>query len=311
MSQVSPDIYSPPIFHTEEIQKAKLIAIWGMAGSGVLAVVNIVVGLMAGSTSVVAAGIEFAGDVLASGVVLFGMTVASRPPDENHPYGHGRSEMLAGLLVGILLAATGLGISIRSLQGFGQAHDAPLAFGIWPLVLAIVVKTTLTVVKLRYGRKIQSAALVADAWNDAVDILSAFACLTALGLTLYSPERFLEADHFGGVTVGLVVIFTGLNIVWHTSLQLMDTMPDEAVLQAIRETALRVPGALGVEKCYARKTGFQYHVDLHLEVDPNLSVQVSHDIATQVRIRIREEMPGVADVLVHVEPSPVAVVRSK
>ena len=307
MSQVSHYMISPTIFRTEEIKKAKQIAIWGMAGSGVLAIVNIVVGWMAGSTSVVAAGIEFAGDVLASGVVLFGMTVASRPPDENHPYGHGRSEMLAGLLVGLLLAATGLGISIRSLQGFGQVREAPLAFGVWPLMLAIVVKTTLTVVKIRYGRKIQSAALVADAWNDAVDILSAFACLTALGLTLYSPDRFLEADNFGGVTVGLIIIFTGLNIVWHSSLQLMDTMPDEVVLEAIRETALRVPGALGVEKCYARKTGLQYHVDLHLEVDPNLSVQVSHDIATQVRIRIREEMLGVADVLVHVEHSPTIV----
>ena len=162
----------------------------------------------------------------------------------------------------------------------------------------------LSSMKFRVGRRIRSAALVADARNDRVDILSGTAALTALGLTLYDPSRFLAADHYGGFAVGLIVIFTGVRVVRETSLQLMDTMPDEALMSRIRAVALSVPGALGVEKCFARKTGLQYHVDLHLEVDPQITVRASHEIATQVRIALKERLDFIADVLVHVEPAP-------
>ena len=142
----------------------------------------------------------------------------------------------------------------------------------------------------------------ADAWNDAVDILSGLAALTAVSVTLYDPQRFLAADHYGGFAVGLVVVFTGLRVARDTGLQLMDTMPDEHKMRTIREVAQEVVGVEGVEKCFARKTGLQYHVDLHLEVDPEITVRSSHDIAEQVRNRIREKLDWVADVLVHVEP---------
>jgi divalent metal cation (Fe/Co/Zn/Cd) transporter len=102
----------------------------------------------------------------------------------------------------------------------------------------------------------------------------------------------------------VIVFSTGLRVARETAYQLMDTMPSEALLNTIRGVALAVPGVRGVEKCYARKTGLQYHVDLHLEVDPNMTVRESHDIATKVRIRIKESLPWVADVLVHVEPAP-------
>ena len=279
-------------------------------GSGVLAVLNIAVGLSSGSTSVTAAGLEFAGDVIASGAVMLGMIYASRPPDANHPYGHGRSEILAGLLVGMILVAAGVGICLRSLERVGTEHAPPSEIGIWALLVTIAVKGGLAWTKFHYGRNIGSASLLADAWNDAVDILAAGVALTALGLTISDPARFLAADHFGGAVVGLMVIFTGFRIVWDTGFELMDTMPDEALLREIREAALSVPGALGVEKCFARKTGLRYHVDLHLEVAPHLSVFDSHEIAGQVRSRIREKVPSVADVLIHVEPAPLSVERS-
>ncbi len=145
---------------------------------------------------------------------------------------------------------------------------------------------------------------MADAWNDAVDILSAGAALVALGLTLYNPAQFLAADHYGGFTVGLVVIFTGLRVMRDTSLDLMDTMPASDSLDKIRNVALNVPGVLGVEKCFARKTGLQHDVELHVEVDPNLTVWESHDIAAITRIRLCQELSWIADVLVHVEPAP-------
>lgn len=278
------------------------VALAGMIVSGSLAVAKIIIGLIANSTSVVADGIESASDVVASGIVLFGLFVAAKPADENHPYGHGRFETLMGLGVGMMLATTGVAICVRSMQKVSEVHSAPEFYAIWPLIASIVLKAALSWVKFYYGRKIRSDSLVADALNDSVDILSGFVALAALGLTLYDPGRFLAADHYGGLGVGLIVIFLGVRVARDTSMTLMDTMPDDQSLNEIRKVALSVPGALAIEKCYARKTGLQYHVDLHLEVDPNLSVRASHDIATAVRIKIKETLDWVADVLVHVEP---------
>ncbi|RPI17699.1 MAG: cation transporter [Acidobacteriales bacterium] len=282
----------------------KRIAILSMFICAFLAVIKILVGLLAGSTSVVADGVESASDAIASSVVLFGLVAAARPPDANHPYGHGRLETLTGGVVGLMLAGTGIVICVRSLAHLSDLHAPPAAYAIWPLLVSIVFKGALSPVKLHYGRKVRSSALVADAWNDLVDVLSGLTALLAVGLTLYDPSRFLAADHYGGFGVGLIVVFLGLRVIWDTAMRLMDTMPDAAMVSDIRRVALSVPGVMGVEKCFARNTGYQHHVDLHLEVDPAMTVQASHDLATLVRVRIIHELEWVADVLVHVEPYP-------
>ena len=286
------------------MQIGQRIAIAGMAISGALSVIKIVAGLMGHSTAVVADGVESAGDVFASGFVLLGLMLAAVPADSNHPYGHGRAETLTGLIIGLVLSVTGALISYKSLQNVHAGRPAPHLFVIWPLLLSAVVKAGLAATKFRYGRRILSAALMADAWNDFNDVVSAIVALIAVGLTLSDPSRFPAADHYGGFAVGLIVILTGLRVVRESANQLMDTMPDDALLNTIRGVALSVPGVHGVEKCYARKTGLQYHVDLHLEVDPDMTVRESHNIATDVRIRIKESLQWVADVLVHVEPAP-------
>jgi cation diffusion facilitator family transporter len=283
------------------------VAAASIAASCLLSAASVWIGYMAGSTSVLAAGFEFLGDVLASVLVLAGMTLAARPADEDHPYGHGRIEILAGLSVGAILAAGGVGICYRALQEVTKVHPPPEGYSVWPLLAAILIRTTMSTVKFRVGRRIGSASLVADAWNDAVDILSATAALCAVGLTLYDPVRFLAADHYGGFTVGLFVIYTGIRVLRETSLDLIDTMPPAELIKQIRATAQQVPGVHGVEKCYARKTGLQHHVDLHVEVDPRITVAEAHDIATNVRSHIRSTMPEIADVLVHIEPSGLGV----
>ncbi|HLN03754.1 MAG TPA: cation diffusion facilitator family transporter [Bryobacteraceae bacterium] len=280
------------------------VALAGIAVSSGLALVKVVTGFVAGSTSVVASGLESAGDVLASGLVFLGLTLAAKPADSDHPYGHGRAETLTGLLVGLMLVGAGFAISFHSLMLVGEPHLPPAAYAIWPLIASIAIKSVLSATKYRVGKAIGSAALAADAWNDAVDIVSGLAALAAVGLTLYDPQRFLAADVYGGFAVGLIVIFTGLRVARDTGLQLMDTMPDRRMMQTIRDVAQKVSGVEGVEKCFARKTGLQYHVDLHLEVDPDITVRSSHDIAERVRQQIRHDVDWVADVLVHVEPSP-------
>ena len=286
------------------LKLGRRVTLLSIVASIALAAGNIIVGLLGGSTSVVAAGLEFTGDVLASTFVFVGLLIASKPADSDHPYGHGRFETLAGLLVGIILAGGGVGICWRSLQRISEVHPPPSVYTIWPLLGAILVRSVMSSVKFKVGRQIQSASLVADAWNDAIDILSSAAASVALGLTLYNPAQFLTADHYGGFAVGLVVILTGLRVMRDTSLDLVDTMPERGSLDEIRKVALDVPGVLGIEKCFARKTGLQHHVDIHLEVDPNLMVWEAHEIATRARIQLCERLDWIADVLVHVEPSP-------
>jgi cation diffusion facilitator family transporter len=290
---------------------ARHVAVASILVSAGLAALKITVGLKANSTAVVSDGLESAGDVLSSGLVLFGLEMAAKPPDREHPYGHGRLETLTALVVGMLLIVTGVLISIRSMQRAFEVQHAPAAFAIWALVISIGVKGVLGFAKRRVGRRIGSAALTADSWNDAMDMFSGAAALVAVSLSVFDPVRFVWADHLGGAAVGLIVIFVGGRVAHDTTLQLMDTMPDPRRMKEIRETALGVPGALAVEKCFARKTGLKYHVDMHLEVDPGMTVYESHEIATRVRDRIREKLDWVADVLVHVEPHMLATISGK
>lgn len=278
------------------------VALASIGISGGLAAAKILIGLKANSTAVVSDGIESASDVLASSLVLFGLVMAAKPPDAEHPYGHGRLETLSGMAVGIILVAMGALISVESLRRALTPHFPPAAFAMWPVVLSIALKSSMYLIKRHYGRKLLSSSLSADSWNDGVDVVSGTVALLGVALECFGGPPFGRSDEIGGCLVGLIVILLGTRIVRDTTYQLMDTMPDPRLLEEIRRAALAVRGALGIEKCFARKTGLQYHVDLHLEVDPNMTVSASHEIATEVREKIRKELPWVADVLVHVEP---------
>jgi cation diffusion facilitator family transporter len=281
-------------------QTARRAAMVSIAISVTLSSVKIIVGLAAHSVALVSDGFESAADILMSGLVLFGLWVAAKPPDADHPYGHGRFEILTGLAIGAVLAIAGAGISWRAIAERNDQHT-PAAYALWPLIGATLLKAFLWTAKMRIGKKSGSVALSADALNDAVDMCSGVVALIAVALAVHFPN-LRAADHWGGFAVGLFVIFFGLRVVRETALQLMDTMPEGKQMDQIRAVAMRVPGTLGIEKCFARKTGLRYHVDLHLEVDPELTVRASHDIATAVRIAVKNDLDWVEDVLVHVEP---------
>ncbi len=281
-------------------QTARRAAKVSIAISVALSSIKITVGLLAHSVALVSDGFESAADILMSGLVLFGLWVAAKPADEDHPYGHGRFEILTGLAIGATLAIAGAGISWRALAERNDQH-VPSAYALLPLIGATVLKAILWTTKMRIGKRSGSMALSADAMNDAVDMCSGLVALIAVALSIYFPNM-QAADHWGGFAVGLFVIFFGLRVVRETALQLMDTMPEGKQMDQIRAVAMRVPGTLGIEKCFARKTGLRYHVDLHLEVDPELTVRASHDIATAVRTAVKSDLDWVEDVLVHVEP---------
>ncbi|MBV8072269.1 MAG: cation transporter [Acidobacteriaceae bacterium] len=270
-----------------------------------LAIAKVLVGIRAGSVSLVSDGLEAAGDALSSAIVYAGLWLASKPPDFEHPYGHGRYETLAGLAVGGMLLLTGAGILWHGLTSLSEP-SVVARYALYPLFAAIVLKVFLAVSKLRVGKRLQSTSLQADAWHDITDLLSTTVALIAVALTIANPHRFANADRAGGIVIGGIILFLAIRVVRRTVGQLLDTMPEPDRMHEIREVALSVPGALGIEKCFARRTGLKYHVDLHLEVDPDLTVRTSHEIAARVRTAIRDTLSWVADVLVHVEPSPSA-----
>ncbi|MDQ2711807.1 MAG: cation diffusion facilitator family transporter [Acidobacteriota bacterium] len=270
-----------------------------------LALTKILVGVRAGSSSVLSDGLEASGDVLSSTIVFIGLWLASKPPDEDHPYGHGRYETLSGLAIGAMLLLAGAAILWHGITSFGLR--SPLAgWVLYPLFASIIVKVGLAAFKFRIGRRIESTSLKADAWHDITDLLSTSVALVAVLLTLIDPVRFGASDHIGAIIIGVIILFLSVRVVRDTVDQLVDTMPEAKKMAEVRSAALGVPGALGIEKCFARRTGLKYHVDLHLEVDPNMTVRQSHEIATEVRFAIKDRLSWVADVLVHVEPSPFA-----
>jgi cation diffusion facilitator family transporter len=194
--------------HLQNLNVARRVTVIGMLVSALLATSKLLVGWLGHSTAVFADGLENTGDLFGSGLILYALFVASKPPDKEHPYGHGRSETIAGLAVGFLLAASGLAICYVSFRRLHSVTEAPHLFAIWPMVASIVVKGGLSVGKLSYGKRLGSAALQADAAHDGIEIVSGIVALLALSLTLYDPEHFSAADHWGGFIVGLIVLLS-------------------------------------------------------------------------------------------------------
>jgi cation diffusion facilitator family transporter len=199
--------------------------------------------------------------------------------------------------------AGGAGIMWRALATVGTERPIPGVLGVVVLVVAIAVRSAMATRKFRVARRLGSLALRSDAWNDAVDILSAAVALAAVLLSRLLPGTFADADRYGAAAVGLVVVLTGTRVARAATLDLADTMPDRAKLDAVRRIALSVAGVEAVEKQHARKTGLHYHIDLHVEVDPDMTVRDSHRIAHEVQNAVRGQLTWVADVLVHVEPA--------
>jgi cation diffusion facilitator family transporter len=292
------------IIFDREGHVARRLALISISIGVALALAKILVGLKAGSAAVLSDGLEASGDVLSSAIVYAGLGLASKPPDAEHPYGHGRYETLAGLAVCALLLLAGAGILWHGITSLSARSVLPF-YALFPLFASIVLKVGLGTWKFRIGKRVASTSLQADAWHDFTDLLSTSIALIAVLLTLLDPVRFGIADSIGAVVIGVLIVLLSVRLVRNTVDQLVDTMPEEKKLAEIRTAALSVAGTLGIEKCLARRTGLKYHVDLHLEVDPEMTVQESHEIAAEVRFAIKRDLPWVADVLVHVEPSPL------
>lgn len=278
------------------------LALAGLITSAGLAFIKLFGGILSHSTSLSADGLESASDVLASAIIWSGMAIARRPADNKFPYGYGRAESLAGKTVGTILLMSAVLLATHSFHRLmGPAIVLP-GWILAPLALSFILKGILASAKYRVGKRIRSSALIADSGNDAVDMISALVAAGAITLNLIDHERFAYADAAGGLGVSLIIFIMGLQIFQRTSEELMDVMPDDSLVSMVRDVAIKTKGVLDVEKCYGRKSGTQFFFDLHIEVDPEMSVKHAHEVSHRVKDQILEKCDFVKDVLVHVEP---------
>jgi cation diffusion facilitator family transporter len=271
----------------------------------VLASVKIVAGVVGHAYVLIADGIESALDVGGSIVIWGGLTVAARPPDRTHPYGHGKAEPIAALVVAICVLAAAIGLAIESVREILMPHHGPAPFTLVILVMVIVIKEFLFRYVNRIGRDLESTAVQTDAWHHRSDALTSAAAFIGISLALIGGQRWQSADDWAALFACAVIGANGIRLAVPAFHEIMDTAPAGKIVGSILAVANSVPGVVEVEKCYARKMGLDYYVDLHVGVDGNISVHEGHEIAHRVKNAIQQSDSRIADVLVHIEPAQI------
>lgn len=279
------------------------IALFGLAINVVLASVKILAGVFGHAYVLIADGIESALDVGGSIVIWGGLTVAARPPDATHPYGHGKAEPIAAVVVAVGVVAAALGLAIQSVREIFLPHHAPAPYTLVVLIIAVIVKETLYRYVIRLGRNIESTAVQADAWHHRSDAITSIAAFIGISVALIGGERWQSADDWAALFACAVIGANGYRILSPALHEIMDTAPRGPIVDLVRSTAATVPGVMEVEKCLIRKMGLDYYVDLHVGVNGNISVHDGHAIAHQVKSAIQQSDSRIADVLVHIEPA--------
>lgn len=275
----------------------------GMAVNIVLAAAKLTAGILGNSYALIADAVESLADVFSSIVVWRGVVVAAEPADENHPYGHGKAEPIAAAIVSTILLAAAVGISVQAVREMFLPHAGPAGFTLVILIATIVVKEFLFRFAAREGMEIQSAVVRTDAWHHRSDAVTSLAAAIGISIALIGGRGFESADSIAAVVAALIVAWNGWKLLRPALDELMDTAPSKSFNAEIQKIAEAIPNVSAVEKCFVRKMGFNYFVDMHVEVDPQMTVQQAHEIAHRVKDEIRGQLPAVHDVLVHIEPA--------
>lgn len=301
-----PDPVLPPKTNGREERFKNLLR---SSGRGIL-VRSVIVGiellgvLYFESSSLFVDAIASVFDIVSSLVLLYFIKYATKPPDENHPFGHGRLEPLVGLQMGLLLALTGLGIGIREISfSYDVASHSPISPFAWlvPAGATLFLELTYQNIK-RTAEKEDSQAMLADARHYRIDSITSFIASLSLLVALFSPSLSALADHMGALLISIVMIILGYFAAKDNIAEIMDRTPKAEYFEKVKRAAFKVAGVLGTEKIRIQHYGPDSHVDIDVEVDPNLSVFDAHTISQKVRAEIQKDWPKVQDVTVHIEP---------
>jgi cation diffusion facilitator family transporter len=286
--------------HEQTAIKATYFSIFGNI---LLAIIKGLAGILGGSFALVADAIESTTDILASILVLFGLKYASRPADKNHPYGHGRVEPLITFLVVGFLVCSAVVIAHESIQNIKQPHALPKAWTLIVLGAIIIWKEISYQVVLRKSLETNSSSLKADAWHHRSDAITSVSAFVGISIALYFGQGYESADDWAALLASAFILYNSYLIFRPALGEIMDEHVYDELIDAIRAESLKVKGVLGTEKCFIRKAGMKYHVDLHAIVNAHISVKEGHDIAHALKEALREEIPSLGHVLIHIEPN--------
>jgi cation diffusion facilitator family transporter len=282
----------------------------GMAVNMVLAIVKIVTGIVGNSYALIADGIESTADIVSSLVVWTGLKISSLPADDDHPYGHGKAESMAGIVVALALLAAALFIAVQSIREIITPHHAPKWFTLLVLALVIGTKEMLYRFVFKVGDELTSTAVKGDAWHHRSDAITSAAAFVGISIALIGGKGYEHADDWAALLACAVILFNGYRIFRAAMGEIMDAAVPGPIQKEIREMASLVPGVVRVEKCRIRKSGLGLFVDIHVEVDGDLTVRRGHEIAHDVISHLKSSSLSVQDVVVHVEPALVVPVHA-
>ena len=287
---------------SNRLQRSLRATFLGLAANVALTVAKFLAGFFGHSQALIADAVESLADIFSSIIVWRGLIVADTPPDEDHPYGHGKAEPIAGAIVSVMLLLAAGWIAWHSLEGIIEPRLAPSPWTLIVLVVVIVVKETLFRFVLHEAEHVESSAVTTDAWHHRSDAITSAAAFLGISITLIGGKEYQHADNWAALVAAVVIGFNGWRLLRPAYNELMDRAPDRELIEQIRAVARTIPGVAGVEKTFVRKMGYQFFVDMHVEVDPQMTVERSHLIGHEVKDKVRAQIPSVRDVLIHIEP---------
>lgn len=291
----------------KQLEKHKHTAInaayLSISGNIALALVKGVTGYYGNSYALIADAIESTTDVFASLLLLIGLHYATRPADKNHPYGHGRLEpLITFIVVGFLLIAAAV-IAHESIENIQTPHKIPEKYTLVVLGFIVAIKELFYRIVSRKSKEINSTALKADAWHHRSDAITSLMAFIGISIAIYMGKGYETADDWAALLAASIIVYNAYLIFLPAFSEIMDEHIYPDIVQKVRKVAMTVEGVRGTEKCYVRKMGMFFHIDLHLRVGGDLTVREGHDIAHQVKNSLRNQIPSISDVLIHVEPN--------
>ena len=284
-------------------QSAIRTSYFSIIGNTGLALIKGLAGVYGNSYALIADAIESTTDIFSSLLVLFGLKYAQRPADENHPYGHGKIEPLITFLVVVFLVTSATIIAYESIQNIQTPHKVPKPWTLIVLGGIIIWKEVSFRIVIRKSKETNSSSLKADAWHHRSDAITSVMAFIGISIALIFGEGYETADDWAALFASAFILYNSFLIFRPALGEIMDEHLYDDLLEEIREESLKVKGVVGTEKCFIRKAGMKYHVDLHAIVDGEISVREGHDISHRLKDHLRKEIPNLGHVLIHVEPS--------
>jgi cation diffusion facilitator family transporter len=278
---------------------------WAQAGlliNAILVLVKLFAGIIGHANALVADAVESSADIFSSMIVWMGLSIAARPADEDHPYGHGKAEPLAAAVVSLMLLGAAAGISALAIREIRTPHHLPAPFTLFVAAGVIVVKEILYRRVSRVGKDVGSTAVTADAWHHRADAISSFAAFVGISIALIGGRGWEAADDWAALVAALVVAVNGVRTLRPAIAGLMDEAPDRSVKERVLEAACSVEGVRAVENLKVRRSGLGFYADVHVQADAAISLADAHEIAAAVKYAILAAIPSVVGVLVHMEP---------